>query len=787
MASHGWQTNQLQSRWHIGHIRPERIDVARIGDRLVRCLGLAAIAMAIFCGINTSVIGQTSTATPAEPARTVDSSTSTDDPIVLDLHVPSPVAVLQQRYRNDRGNLSRFYNIESSPTRWNRLRTYDVHWLVRTRQWHKENQFQGRNAELEQLIAEIEKQLQADNAQQKQIIALAKLQPFASEIIELCEARQRVDPIDAANLALRVNNLADVIANSTQALDQIKTGEYGSNQLALAKDIVQQLKRHMAEWQAFYNEYDPIFTWWLAEPYQRLDVEFGRHLETFQTITDRLSRETNDDVAPQSFAAPASIDLVESLISDTNLSNGTLAEIDQIMSVAIQLSNSKMKSVIEQYGRLSRPGRRGNRGRQGGGGENDSTDQTATIEDRQRNRIANLERWEQALAALDYQQFNFTEQIDYHLLRHRIKSDRRRAEYQLKHPEFELPPVTDSSGISGQPIGNDRLLIELEAEMIPYSPDELVKLAEQEYAWCQREIKQAARELGFGDDWQAAVEKVKTLHVAPGEQPGLIRDLAHEAIDYLQTNQLVSVPEIARETWRMRMMSPERQLVSPFFLGGEVILVSFPTLAMRHADKLQSLRGNNIHFARATVHHELIPGHHLQGYMNARHRTYRQQFQTPFWLEGWALYWEFRLYDRGFPQTPEDRIGFLVWRSHRCARIIFSLNFHLGRMRPQECIDLLVARVGFEPNNAAAEVRRSLGTDYGPLYQAAYMLGGVQFRSLHKEFVGSGKMTEQAFHDRILHEHAMPVAMVRAMLQGQPIEPSGPQPWRFYDEAINAD
>ena len=30
---------------------------------------------------------------------------------------------------------------------------------------------------------------------------------------------------------------------------------------------------------------------------------------------------------------------------------------------------------------------------------------------------------------------------------------------------------------------------------------------------------------------------------------------------------------------------------------------------------MMSMRGNNIHFSRATVHHELIPGHHLQGYM----------------------------------------------------------------------------------------------------------------------------------------------------------------------------
>ena len=56
----------------------------------------------------------------------------------------------------------------------------------------------------------------------------------------------------------------------------------------------------------------------------------------------------------------------------------------------------------------------------------------------------------------------------------------------------------------------------------------------------------------------------------------------------------------------MEMMTPERQLVSPFFLGGEVIQVSFATNTMAHEQKMMSMRGNNIHFARATVFHELI-------------------------------------------------------------------------------------------------------------------------------------------------------------------------------------
>ena len=147
---------------------------------------------------------------------------------------------------------------------------------------------------------------------------------------------------------------------------------------------------------------------------------------------------------------------------------------------------------------------------------------------------------------------------------------------------------------------------------------------------------------------------------------------------------------------------------------------------MTHEQKLMSLRGNNRHFSRATVLHELIPGHHLQGFMTDRYRPYRRVFRTPFWLEGWALYWEMTL-DKGFPRSPEDRVGFLFWRMHRCARIIFSLKFHLEQMTPQECIDFLVDRVGHERENATAEVRRSFNGDYGPLYQCAYMLGAIQF------------------------------------------------------------
>ncbi len=335
--------------------------------------------------------------------------------------------------------------------------------------------------------------------------------------------------------------------------------------------------------------------------------------------------------------------------------------------------------------------------------------------------------------------------------------------------------------IVGDPIGAQALARALEDEWIPYSAEELVALAQRQFAWCMIEMRKASNEMGCGDDWKRALELVKQSSVPPGEQPVLIRNLTLESIAYLREKNLISVPALAAETWRMDMLSPQSQRVNPFFLGGDSIMVSYPTDAMTHEEKMMSMRGNNPHFARAVVHHEVIAGHNLQGFMEERYNQHRRVFSTPFWTEGWALYWEMLLWDKGFAATPQDRIGMLFWRMHRCARIVFSLKFHLGEMNAKECIDFLVDRVGHERANAAAEVRRSFAGDYSPLYQAGYLLGGMQFMALHHELVDSGQFTDRRFHDAVIRANSLPVELVRALFTKEELKPDMRSHWRFAD------
>jgi uncharacterized protein (DUF885 family) len=351
----------------------------------------------------------------------------------------------------------------------------------------------------------------------------------------------------------------------------------------------------------------------------------------------------------------------------------------------------------------------------------------------------------------------------------------------LKEKVIGIAP-DDKTTIIGDPVGREALMNALADDMIPYTPEELIAIAQTEYDWCMREMLKASHEMGFGDDWHAAVEKVKQTHVAPGEQPEVIRKLVLEGSEFVEKNNLVTVPRLADETWYMIMMTPQRQLVNPFFTGGNELSVSYPTDTMTYEQREMSMRGNSTPLSHATAFHEMIPGHFLQFYMAARYNTYRRPFSTPFWHEGNAFWWEMLLWDKGYNKTPEERVGALVWRMHRSARVIFTMNFHLGKWTPQQCVQSLIDNVGFEPDNAAGEVRRSFDGSVGPLYQIAYLMGALQFRELHKELVDSKKMTDREFADAVLHENSMPVEMLRADLERQKLTSDFKTSWKFYGE-----
>ena len=99
------------------------------------------------------------------------------------------------------------------------------------------------------------------------------------------------------------------------------------------------------------------------------------------------------------------------------------------------------------------------------------------------------------------------------------------------------------------PAGNDALVDALQAAMIPYAPDELITLANREFAWCDKEMLRASNEMGFGNDWKKALDAVKNKYVEPGQMIYLVRDLAHEAVEFVEKHELVTLPPLLKEDY----------------------------------------------------------------------------------------------------------------------------------------------------------------------------------------------------------------------------------------------
>ena len=614
-----------------------------------RSIGTVVVFLVCTAGANAQV---TSGARP-------DARSSVPDLTTLVARPASELADVVDRFASDFSSISRRYDADNSPSQRVRMRDFYSAWNGRLREIDFDKLSQEGKVDYVLLGNHLKHQIDLADRQEKLRSETLVLLPFADRLLALQDSRRdlvTVNPRSASSTLAMVTRQVDSLRALLEAPPSAESqaGRRGSARASAPRvsktvanrtaDRVDEVRGVVSSWYRYYDGYDPQFTWWMRDPYKRLDESLVRYAKTL--------RERVVGFKPREGSAP-------------------------------------------------RPG------------ESSSS---------------------------------------------------------------------NDGPIIGDPIGREGLNEDLAFEMIPYTPEELITIAQREYAFSLSEVKKASREMGFGDNWKAAMEKVKNTYVEPGKQPDLIRDLARQAEAFFDKHDWVTIPQLAREDWRMEMMSPERQRIAPFFLGGESIIVSYPTADMSEEEKLMSLRGNNPHFSHATVFHELNPGHHLQGFMTARYNTHRRIFGTPFWNEGQALYWEMFLWDHGFHATPEDRIGALFWRMHRSARIIFSLSFHLGKMNPQQAIDFLVDTVNFERANAEGEIRRSFSGDYSPLYQMAYMIGGLELRALHRELVESGRMTDRAFHDAVLQGGPMPIAMVRARLGGHALTRQGPAPWKFADK-----
>jgi hypothetical protein len=173
--------------------------------------------------------------------------------------------------------------------------------------------------------------------------------------------------------------------------------------------------------------------------------------------------------------------------------------------------------------------------------------------------------------------------------------------------------------------------------------------------------------------------------------------------------------------------------------------------------------------------HEGFPGHHLQLSIARLHKDpLRSILPDGVQNEGWGLYAEEALYDHGgLGDTPESRTAFLRSYRHRIARVIFDAHIERGEWNLQRAAD-------FKDHAASGKGKIDedlLRSIQWPTQLVWYFAGKLEILRLREELKKrqGTKFDERAFHDTLLAEGSVPIALIRAKMLGEPMPDIAPK------------
>ncbi len=285
----------------------------------------------------------------------------------------------------------------------------------------------------------------------------------------------------------------------------------------------------------------------------------------------------------------------------------------------------------------------------------------------------------------------------------------------------------------------------------------------------EAELVALAARIEPGRPWRDVAERLREEGRIPeADLLGVYRSEVQAAERFIREDGLVPVPE-----------GPVSVVATPPFLAALVPFAAYDPPPVEMADRtgrfyvtvpsgslpddvrMRMLRGHCTYEIPSTVVHEAYPGHHLQLLTaHALPSEVRQHLWTPLTVEGWALYAETLMAQRGFFAGPEARLFHLMNLLWRAVRITLDVGLHTRGMSPLEAVDQLASRLPMERRNAEAEVRRYCAM---PTYNLCYAVGRREILRLRDDYrarAGAAYRPE-AFHTDLLSYGGLPVSLAR--------------------------
>ena len=225
-----------------------------------------------------------------------------------------------------------------------------------------------------------------------------------------------------------------------------KAMKISRSQATEAAQAVEGLAKNLNDWYMFYYDYDPMFTWWMTTPYKNADQALKDYAAL---LRDRVASAAGDDTEQANLGT---IEVSPAPAWD---------EVPNLQDL-LAFPQNEFRDITQQFA----ADRRATRGSEAS--------------------IALYGSWLTALKTIDFDKLSRNAQVDYLHIRNASQVQVQAAKAE---PERNIPHKTDNSGLPGNPVGRQKLMFDLQDEMIFYTPEELLAIADKEYDWCLSEAK----------------------------------------------------------------------------------------------------------------------------------------------------------------------------------------------------------------------------------------------------------------------------------------------------------
>jgi len=304
---------------------------------------------------------------------------------------------------------------------------------------------------------------------------------------------------------------------------------------------------------------------------------------------------------------------------------------------------------------------------------------------------------------------------------------------------------------------------------LPYTADALLPIGNRIIKQIQAEMRSLAKKIDPEKSWTKIVDDLKKKHPPKDNLLEFYKKEMARARDFVKRKDLVTIPK-GESLSVMETPVFERSTIpygaymepAPFEKKQEGFFWVTPVNEKLPAKQQEEqLQGHNSYVAVITALHEAYPGHHLQlVHSNKVKSKIRRQFGTSLFAEGWALYCEELMYEKGFYTKPETRLLQLKDQLWRACRVVIDASLHTNRMSFNKAVDMLVNVAKLEKINAIAEVKRYT---YTPTQPMTYMMGKMEILKLRHDFrrLRGKAFNLKKFHDQLLSYGTIPIQMVR--------------------------